>query len=49
MDLIVEYEVLEKHIIVSKTFTSYRQCKNFVNKLRHSKVCRLVSYPNFKY
>lgn len=32
---------------VSKIFTSEYECRKFVNKLRHSKSCQLVSYPLF--
>lgn len=30
---------------VEKTFTSAYLCRQFVNKLKHSKKCTLVSYP----
>lgn len=33
---------------VTKTFDSEYLCRNFVNKLKHSKRCVLVSYPLFK-
>ena len=29
-----------------RVFDSAYQCRLFINKLRHSKRCRLVSYPN---
>lgn len=32
---------------VTRAFDSPFECRKFVNKLRHSKVCTLVSYPNF--
>lgn len=32
---------------VEKTFDSEYLCRKFVNKLKHSKRCVLVSYPNF--
>ena len=49
MGLTVEFEVLETKKIVAKTFANPQQCRNFINRLRHSKKCRLVSYPNFSY
>ena len=49
MDLIVEFEVLENHRIVAKTFSSLAACKSFINRARHSKKVRLVSYPNLRY
>lgn len=32
---------------VTRTFDSEFRCRKFVNKLKHSKKCVLVSYPNF--
>lgn len=32
---------------VSKVFDSEYLCRRFVNKLKHSTKCRLVSYPIF--
>ncbi len=32
---------------VRKEFTSVYQCKLFVNKLKRSKRCKLLSYPLF--
>lgn len=32
---------------VRKEFDSEFLCRKFVNKLRHSKTCQLVSYPLF--
>lgn len=32
---------------VTKTFDSAYHCRLFINKLKHSKKCVLVSYPNF--
>lgn len=32
---------------VSRVFTSEYECRIFVNKLRHSKKCQLISYPLF--
>ncbi len=31
----------------TRFFDSAYQCRLFVNKLRHSKRCKLVSYPSF--
>lgn len=31
---------------ITKSFSSPYQCKLLVNKLKHSKNCTLVSYPN---
>ena len=36
-----------QRIRVVKTFSSYYACMRFVNKLKHSKKCILISYPNF--
>lgn len=33
---------------VEKEFNSAYLCRKFVNKLKHSKRCVLVSYPLFK-
>ena len=33
---------------VEKVFDSEFQCRKFVNKLKRSKRCTLVSYPLFK-
>lgn len=32
---------------VAKSFDSAYRCRKFVTKLKHSKRCTLVSYPNF--
>lgn len=37
----------EKGARVEKEFDSEYFCRKFVNKLRHSKRCRLVSFPLF--
>lgn len=37
----------ERGARVEKTFDSEFFCRKFVNKLKHSKRCVLVSYPNF--
>lgn len=34
---------------ITKSFNSPVQCRKFVNKLKHSKRCTLVSYPNIIY
>lgn len=31
---------------VTKVFDSYPECRKFVNKLKHSKKCRLVYSPD---
>lgn len=46
MNLIVKFLVLESGATVSKQFDSYYRCRNFINKVRHSKKLRLLSYPN---
>lgn len=48
MDLTVRFIVVATGAVVDKHFDSYYQCRNFVNKLRYSSKCRLVSYPNFR-
>lgn len=48
MDLTVRFIVVKTGDIVDKQFDSYYRCRQFVNKLRHSSKCRLVSYPNFR-
>lgn len=47
MDLIVKFMVLESGAVVEKKFDSYLECRKFVNKMRHSRKCRLICYPNF--
>lgn len=47
MDLTVTFIVVDSGVTVHKRFDSYYRCRNFVNKLRYSQKCRLVSYPNF--
>ena len=37
-----------KGVRLVKSFESEYQARMFVNKLKHSKKCVLVSYPNFK-
>ena len=39
----------ERKVRVVKTFISYYACRLFVNKLKHSKRCTLISYPLFTY
>ena len=43
----VTYIVKETGAKLTRTFTSEWECNKFVNKLRHSKKCKLVSYPFF--
>ena len=45
--LCVEFVVLESGAFVRKYFDSEYLCRKFVNKLRRSKKCRLVSCPSF--
>ena len=46
MNLTVVYLVLASNTRVEREFHSYYACRQFVNKLRHSKKVRLLSYPN---
>lgn len=43
----VTYIVKASKTRVTKTFDNEYLCRKFVNKLKHSKVCELVSYPFF--
>lgn len=47
MKLRVVFQVIETGVFVEKFFESEYFCRKFVNKLRHSNKCRLVSYPLF--
>lgn len=44
----VVFQVVKTGSFVEKTFDSEYLCRKFVNKLRHSTRCRLVTYPNFR-
>lgn len=44
----VVFQVIKTGSFVEKTFDSEYLCRKFVNKLRHSTRCRLVTYPNFR-
>lgn len=44
----VVYLVLDSGTRVSKEFSSPYQCRLFINKIRHSKRVRLISYPNIQ-
>ena len=46
MCLEVIYLVLSSNTRIVREFESYYECRKFVNKLRHSKKVRLLSYPN---
>lgn len=46
MDLTVKFLVIETGAVVEKTFDSFYKCRNFVLKMRRSKKCQLISYPN---
>lgn len=48
MDLSVRFIVVATGAVVDKRFDSYYECRKFINKLRHSTKCQLVSYPNFR-
>ncbi len=45
---VVTFIVVDTKTTVSRRFTSEYLARKFVNKLKHSKRCRLVSYPLFK-
>ena len=45
----VTFLVLISNTKVTKSFTSAYLAQKFVNKLKHSKKCRLISYPLFEY
>lgn len=47
-DLSVRFLVIATNTVVDKEFTSYIECRKFVNKLRHSKKCKLLAYPAFR-
>lgn len=44
----VTFLVRETGAVVTRTFQEYLPCWKFVNKLKYSKRCRLISYPLFK-
>lgn len=41
----VEFKVIATGAVVKRKFDSFWECKKFINKLRHSKKCQLISYP----
>lgn len=43
----VVYLIKKSGVRVSKSFESEFLCRKFVNKLKHSKTCELISYPLF--
>lgn len=45
----VTFLVLESNTEVTKTFDSEYLARKFVNKLKHSKKCRLLSYPYLRW
>lgn len=45
----VRFLVKSTDKVVEKSFSEYLACKKFVNRVRHSKKCQLLSYPLFKY
>lgn len=44
----VTFYVVESGQTVTKRFDSPYLARKFVNKLKHSKKCRLLAYPIFK-
>ena len=47
MNLRVIYQVIETGVVLEKEFDSQSLCRQVVNKLRHSKRCRLIFSPLF--
>lgn len=45
----VTFVVLASNTKVTKWFASEYQARRFVNKLKHSKRCRLISCPLFRW
>ncbi len=43
----VRFLVIETGVEVTKNFDSPYKCRIFVNKLKHSRKLRLLSYPYF--
>ena len=46
MELKVKFFSQDSGKIIEKTFDSAYKCRLFVNKIRHSKRCILISFPN---
>lgn len=44
----VTFRVINSGAILTRSFDSEYMARKFVNKLRHSKKCALLSYPLFK-
>lgn len=44
----VTYIIKDQGLVLTKYFDSEYLCRKFVNKLKRSKKCLLVSYPLFK-
>lgn len=44
----VKFMVNATGAIVEKSFNTYNGCFSFVNKLRHSKKCTLISHPIYQ-
>lgn len=38
----------DRNVRVTKRFDSEYRCRLFINRLKHSRRCTLVSFPNFK-
>lgn len=47
MDMEVVF-INDRNVRVTKRFDSEYRCRLFVNKLKRSRRCTLVSFPNFK-
>ena len=43
----VRFRVNESGVVVEKGFQSLYNARKFVLRLKHSKKCTLLSYPNF--
>lgn len=44
--LIVRYQVIDSGVVLEQKFDSPYICRKFINKLKHSKRCRLIMAPN---
>lgn len=47
MKLTVKFLVKASGQIIERVFDSPYECRLFVNKLKHSKRCQLISWPTF--
>ena len=48
VELTVGFFVVSSGQYVEKVFDNYLECKKFVEKLKRSLKCILISYPNFE-